>query len=219
MLTMVKEIKVMLVDDHEIFRDGISLLLSSNSSITLSGSVSSARELFDSLDEETPVDVFLLDINLPQMSGIELARKINQIRSHPKIIFLTSNTAKMFMESALRSGAKGFLTKDCSTEELVRAIERVAAGEYFFGKNIEQSVYSNYIDKLSQSGNESELTEREIEVLRCFANGDSYEQVANELNISKKTVEAHKKAVFEKLKFQNNADLVKYAIRHHIIEI
>lgn len=216
---MTKEIKVVLVDDHEIFRDGISLLLSNHGSIDLVAALPNARSLFKLLDEEVAVDVFLLDINLPQMSGIEIARKIQQLAPGSKIIFLTSNTAKMFMESGLKAGAKGFLNKDCTTEELIEGIEQVSIGSYYFGKGMEQSVYKNYINNLRVDPTLTELTEREIEVLRCFANGMSYQEISEELVISKKTVETHKHSIFKKLKFNNNAELVKYAIKHHIVEI
>ncbi|MFY0690273.1 MAG: response regulator transcription factor [Cyclobacteriaceae bacterium] len=216
---MASEINVVLVDDHEIFRDGIALLLNTNNAINLTGSVGSARKLFKLIENHPPVDVFILDINLPQMSGIEIARQLTRDYPKAKVIFLTSNTARMFMESALKTGAKGFLTKDCSTDELVKAIEKVFLGEYFFGSNIEQSVFASYVQRLGQTEDITELSDREIEVLRCFANGMSYNEIAEELSISKKTVEAHKKTIFTKCQFSNNADLVKYAIKHHIIEL
>lgn len=219
MFMTTKEIKVVLVDDHEIFREGISLLLSNHGTIDLVAALPNARSLFSLMDKEVDVDVFLLDINLPQMSGIEIARKIQHLAPGSKIIFLTSNTAKMFMESGLKAGAKGFLNKDCSTEELIEGIEQVYIGSYYFGKGMKQSVYENYISNLQVDPTLTELTEREIEVLRCFANGMSYRDISEELVISQKTVETHKYSIFKKLKFKNNAELVKYAIKHHIIEI
>lgn len=219
MFMATKQIKVVLVDDHEIFRDGISLLLSNHGAIDLVAALPNARSLFSLLDQEVDVDVFLLDINLPQMSGIEIARKIQQLAPGSKIIFLTSNTAKMFMESGLKAGAKGFLNKDCSTEELIEGIEQVFIGSYYFGRGMKESVYENYISNLQVDPTLTELTEREIEVLRCFANGMSYKDISEELSISQKTIESHKHSIFKKLKFNNNADLVKYAIKHHIIEI
>ena len=123
------------------------------------------------------------------------------------------------MDAALKTGAKGFLTKECSKEELVVAIESVHNGQFFFGKEIEQSLYQRYVHQLSNASEESELTDREIDVLRSFANGLTYQEVADELNISRKTVEGHKKAIYDKLQLKNQTDLVKYAIKHHIIEL
>ncbi len=210
-------IKTVLVDDHELFRDGIEILLGLQSGIELLASVSSGRKLFDYLKHNPIPDLFLLDINLPGTSGIELARQLTNEYGTQKFIFLTSNSAKMFMDAALKTGAKGFLTKECSKEELIRGIEQVYHGEYFFGKDIEQTLYQGYVGQLSNQ--DTGLTDREMQVLRHFANGLTYQEVAEELSISRKTVEVHKKAIYEKLQLKNQTDLVKYAIKHHIVEL
>ncbi len=213
-----QKIRIALVDDHAIFRDGVELMLRVNQSFQLVASLASARALYDWL-KTNETDVFLLDINLPGVSGIELARQLVKDYKHPKIIFLTSNSAKMFMDSAIKTGARGFLTKQCSKEELYEGIESVHYGRYYFGKNIEQAVYENYASHLHLLEDRTALTDREIQVLRAFANGMSYKEVEEELNISKKTVETHRKNIFDKLGLKNQTDLVKYAIKHHIIEL
>jgi len=213
------KINCVIVDDHELFRDGIEMLLGLQNHIELIASIPNARRLFDHLKQNDLPDIFILDINLPKISGIELARQLTNEYGQVNIIFLTSNSAKMFIDAALKTGAKGFLTNECSKDELVLAIESVQNGQYFFGKEIEQSLYQGYVNQLHISDEASELTDREIEVLRYFANGHTYQEVADELSISKKTVEAHKKALYEKLQLKNQTDLVKYAIRHHIVEL
>lgn len=210
-------IKTVLVDDHELFRDGIEILLGLHPGIELLASVSNARKLFDYLKTNPTPDLFLLDINLPGTSGIELARQLTAEYGIQKFVFLTSNSAKMFMDAALKTGARGFLTKECSKEELVRGIEQVYQGEFFFGKDIEQTLYQGYVGQLSNQ--DTGLTDREMQVLRHFANGFTYQEVADALSISRKTVEVHKKAIYEKLQLRNQTDLVKYAIKHHIIEL
>lgn len=213
------QIEVLLVDDHEIFRDGIELLLGLQNHIELVASLPNARRLFDHLKNHSVPDIFILDINLPKTSGIELAKQLISEYKKLNMIFLTSNSAKMFIDAALKTGAKGFLTKECSKDELVLAIESVNNGQFFFGREIEQSLYQGYVNQLHASNEASELTDREVEVLRYFANGYTYQEVASELSISKKTVEAHKKALYDKLQLKNQTDLVKYALKHHIIEL
>ncbi len=213
-----KKINIALVDDHSIFRDGLELMLSLNPSVELVASLPNARSLFDWLKENS-ADLFILDINLPKISGIELAKQLKKEIPHPKIIFLTSNTAKMFMDSAIKTGAKGFLTKESPKEELFQAIESVYSNHYYFGKNIEQSLYANYAHHLNLLEDKTELSERELQVLRAFANGLTYKEVEEELSISKKTIETHRKNIFEKLGLKSQTDLVKYAIKNHIIEL
>ena len=214
-----KTIKALLVDDHELFRDGIEMLLGLQNHIELVANLPNSRKLFDYLKGNELPDIFILDINLPKTSGIELAKQLTNEYGKLNIIFLTSNSAKMFIDAALKTGAKGFLTKECSKEELVLAIESVHNGQFFFGREIEQSLYQGYVNQLHVINEETELSEREIQVLKSFANGLTYQEVAEELSISKKTVEAHKKAIYEKLQLKNQTDLVKYAIKHHIIEL
>ncbi len=206
-----------MVDDHEIVRDGIEILLGLQPHIELVASLPNARKLQLYLKENPTPDVFILDINLPGMSGIELARQLVSEYGTLRLIFLTSNVAKMFMDAALKTGARGFLTKECSKDELVSAIEQVYNGAYFFGRDIEQTLYEGYVGQISYQ--DIGLTDREMQVLRCFANGLTYQEVADELVISRKTVEVHKKAIYDKLQLNNQTDLVKYAIKHHIIEL
>ena len=213
-----KTIKVVLVDDHAIFRDGIELLIELNPLYELVANLSSARGLFEWL-KSNAADVFILDINLPGTSGIEVARQLFKELGKPKILFLTSNTAKSYIENALKTGAKGFLTKESSKSELFDALDHVHRNQFYFGKNIEQSLYENYANTLHLVDDKNELTEREVEVVRAFANGLSYKEVEEELNISKKTIETHKKNIFQKLGIKNQADLIKYAIRQNIIEL
>ncbi len=214
-----ESIKAVLVDDHSLFADGVELLLQLQPHIELVGSFTTANRLFDYLKDNQRPDIFILDVNLPKISGIELAKMLAKEYDQVKMIFLTSNSAKVFIDAALKTGAKGFLTKECSKNELVTAIDSVHNGQYFFGSRIEQSLYQGYVNQLHTSNEAHQLTDREIEVLKFFANGSTYQEVAEELSISKKTVEGHKKAIYEKLQLKNQTDLVKYAIKHHIVEL
>ena len=208
-----------MVDDHEIVRDGIRALLMGNTEIRLVASFPNASEFSAYLKEHPSFfDVLILDISLPNISGIELTRQLIKENSKVKILMLSASTGKVYIENALKAGAKGFLPKDCSREELITAIKQVFYKNIYIGKNLEQVVLENYINRLHYT-EEDELTSREVEILTGFANGLTYNEIADQLNISKKTIESHKKNIFEKLHFKTNADLIKYAIKHHIIEL
>ncbi|MEQ6120773.1 response regulator transcription factor [Reichenbachiella sp. MALMAid0571] len=214
-----KMINIGLVDDHEIVRDGIRALLMGNTEIRLTASFPNASEFSAYLKEHPSFfDVLILDISLPNVSGIELTRQLIKENSKMKILMLSASTGKAYIENAFKAGAKGFLPKDCSREELITAIKQVFYKNIYIGKNLEQVVLENYINRLHYT-EEEELTSREVEILTGFANGLTYNEIADQLNISKKTIESHKKNIFEKLHFKTNADLIKYAIKHHIIEL
>lgn len=211
-------IKVLLVDDHELFRDGVEMLLSLEDHIRLAASLPNGRLLLEYLKTHEMPDVFILDINLPGVSGIELARQLISQYGKLNIIFLTSNKAKSFMDAALRVGGRGFITKECTKEELVDALETVNSGQLYLGKGMAQFAYQGYVHHLTADDQAAKLTERELQVLQDFANGLTYQEVADKLGIAKKTVEGHKKTIYEKLSLKNQTDLVKYAIRYHIVE-
>jgi DNA-binding NarL/FixJ family response regulator len=212
-----QKITVWMIDDHELFRDGVSLFLKLQPDINMEHALSTPPELHDALASSTP-DVLLMDISMPQQSGIDLARQI--LRTHPKlkIIFLTGNEGYAYLEQALKAGGRGFVPKSASKTEVLEAVRRVYFGDMYFPASVSQDVFKNFVAQLN--GHKSpELTDRELEVLRCFANGMSFKEIEDTLHISKKTIEHHKKAIFDKLAFSTNADLVKYAIKHHIVEL
>ncbi|MBK6265417.1 response regulator transcription factor [Marivirga sp. S37H4] len=213
------EIQITVIDDHRIVRDGLKALLLGNRNIKLVGSFGDPISFLKWLEENSCPDVTLMDITMPQMSGIELTRKVLQSNPKSKIIVLTANTARHFLEASLKAGAKGFLSKDCEKEELISAIEQVFSGHYYIDRSLNQDMVRNYISALEYSTPDRDLTEREVDIVRGFANGLSYQDIAEELNISKKTVETHKRSIFDKLNISNNAELVKYAIRNKIVEL
>lgn len=215
---MIEKIDIAVVDDHEIVRDGLRALLIGNPKIKMVGEASQASEFFQLL-KKTRIDVAVLDIALPGMSGIDIARVLQKDAPQIKVLMLSANTQENYVVSALKAGALGFLPKNCSKKELLEAIVSVYRGELFFGKNITQAVFKTFVKKVQgrADAETGELSERELEVLRGFAEGFSYKEIADQLSITTRTVESHKKSIFMKLNFQNNTDLIKYAIKQGIV--
>lgn len=215
------KINIIVVDDHEIVRDGLRSLLLGNTRMKIIGEAPNAPILFQLLKLLEP-DVIILDIRLPGMSGIDIAKVLQDEYPNIQVLILTANTLENYVISAVKAGAKGFLSKDSSKEELIEAIQTVYQGDLYFGQNITQEVLK--ILSLNKKENLSindvqKLSIRELEVLEAFAEGLSYKEIAEQLNITPRTVESHKKNIFSKLHFQNNVDLVKYAIKNEIIFI
>lgn len=214
------KIEIIVVDDHEIVRDGLRSLLLGNSKMKIIGEAPNAPVLFQLLKLLNP-NIVILDIRLPGMSGIDITKVLQEEYPEIQVLILSANTLESYVISAVKAGAKGFLSKDSSKAELLEAIETVYHGDLYFGQNITKEV----LKVLSANKKDcilddiKKLSIRELEVLEAFAEGLSYKEIAEQLNITPRTVESHKKNIFNKLHFQNNVDLVKYAIKNEIIFI
>lgn len=212
-------ISIIVVDDHQIVIDGIRALLLLSKHIKIIGTANNAEQLWKLLENHSP-QVILLDRQLPTMDGIEITQQLIA-EEHPlRVLMLTANTDKGTILQAVQAGVYGFLPKECSKEELVLAIEQVAQGEHYFGKTIAPIVYQSFAQQMSGNKPSSpQITKREIEVIRGFANGQTYKEIGAALFISPRTVETHKKNIYAKLGFNNQADLIKYAIKAGIVTL
>jgi DNA-binding NarL/FixJ family response regulator len=215
-------IKIILTEDHQILRDGIKALIAS-ANITISGEASTGQELWKLLDKDLP-DIILMDISLPDTSGIELTRLITEKYPEIKVLILSMYTDESFINQAIKAGAKGYLHKNTTREEMLVAIETVYSGNDFYSDNISRIILKNYIDKAKMNVDEVNnpqeiLSKREIEILKMFAEGFINKEIADRLFISIRTVESHKNHIMQKLSLKTQVELVKYAIRHNLINI
>jgi len=217
-----EKIKVILIDDHHIVREGIKILLMNIKDIEVVGEASNGDELFELLKTNEP-DVLILDIMMPGLSGIEIARIVKDEYPEIKIIILSANTDNDSVFDSLKAGAHGYLPKNAKREELLEAVYMVASGNEFLSDSISQTVLRNFISRArtgdKQGKEEAELTKRELEIVELFAEGLSYKEIAERLFISARTVESHKNNIMEKLELRSIVDLVKYAIKHKIIQL
>lgn len=217
------DLRIILVEDHQIVRDGIKALLSDAPGIVIAGEAASGKELMDLLAHQE-TDLIIMDISLPDSSGIELTKSLGE--SHPgiKVLILSMHTGEDFIFNAIKSGAKGYLPKNTTRKELLDAITAVANKEEYFSESISNIILKNYIQKAKNGGkepqaNEEKLTQREIEILKLFASGLSNQEIADKLFISIRTVESHKNHIMQKLELNSTVDLIKFAIKNKIIEI
>jgi len=215
------KIKIILADDHRIFRDGIKSLLSDYEFIDIIGEVSSGIELLNILKTLNP-DIVIVDITMQGISGIEAAEQISHLYTEIKIMILSMHTNEEFVTNSIKAGAKAYLPKDSSKEELIEAIKTLYEGGEYYSKLVSDNFMKNYFKKYKVEQNLKEnddLTQREIEILKLAANGVSNKEIADKLFISVKTVDAHKNHIMQKLKLKNTAEMVLYAVKNKIIEI
>lgn len=215
-------IKVILVDDHRIVRDGIRSLIQSEENIEIIGEASSYSELTTILQNKLP-DIIVLDISLPDISGIEVIKILGIKYPTLRVIILSMYTTEDFIFNSLKAGAKGYLPKNISKKELITAINEIYNGNEYFSEEISNIILKSYVKKIQyaeEQENELDiLTKREEELLKLFAEGLSNKEISDTLFISPRTVESHKAHIMTKLKLRTNIDLVRFAVKNKIISL
>lgn len=218
-------IKTILVDDHQIIRDGLSNMLQEADDILLCGCASDYNRALELVRKSDP-DVVITDLSLPGKSGIDLIRKIKEVFPAVRILVLSMYVSEDYIFNALKAGAWGYLPKQDTTKaELFKAIRTLNKGEQYFSDTIAQiitRVYSHSVKKVPDSESMVKthtLTTRENEILRLYANGYSNQEISENLNISVRTVETHKNNIMQKYNFRSTVDMVKFAIRNKLTEL
>jgi DNA-binding NarL/FixJ family response regulator len=208
------KLRILLADDHRLFRDGLRTLLENQAGMEVVGETSDGTQTIAAVSEKKP-NIILMDISMPNLNGIDATRRIISENPSIKIIMLSMHSDQKFVIEALKSGAVGYLLKDCAIDELIAAIRSVVSGQIYLARDIKDAVIKDYL-KLAVSSPESvfsTLSIREREVLQLLAKGLSTKETAAMLNISIKTVETHRKQIMDKLGIYSIAQLTKYAIR------
>ncbi|MBN2806455.1 MAG: response regulator transcription factor [Prolixibacteraceae bacterium] len=207
---------LILVDDHQMFREGLHLLLSKLNEIDKIREASNAAELFELLKQEVPQLIFM-DIDLPGTDGIEITREV--LKSHPSIniIALSMYADEVYYLPMIEAGAKGFILKNSGFDDVENSIKRVMAGKYYYSQEILSGLISARNRKKHQQKKNNDLSERETEILQSICLGLSNIEIAEKLNISKRTVDKHRENILQKTKTKNTAGLVMFAIKNGII--
>ncbi len=213
-------IKIIIVDDHQIIRDGIEAMLLSEDKIKIIGTAHDYNALIKIPDYQN-VDLIILDISLPDKSGIEIAREFSEKFENIKILMLSANTTEKNIIESIKAGANGFLHKDTSSDEFIEAIKSICNGEEYFGEKLSKIIYKSYIShvKYKPKPTQVKLSEREIEVIKLLSDGLSSKEIANKLFISPRTVESHKSNILSKLNLNNNIEIVKFAIKEGVVKL
>lgn len=205
-------IRILLADDHAIVRNGLKQIIAGASDLQVIGEAASGAEVLE-LARRTPPDLLLLDMTMPGISGAELIRRLRADHPNIPVLVLSMHNEAQVVSRALKAGASGYVTKDSDQEILLAGIRKVAAGNrYIDPALVDAMVFDG--SAAADAAPHAALTERELQVLEMLASGQSLTAIAESLHLSAKTISAHKAHLMQKLGIDNNADLMRYAIRH-----
>jgi len=214
-------VKILLVDDHQIMRDGLRSLIEKRPGMEVVGEAENGR-IAVKLTRQLKPDVIVMDINMPDLNGIDATRQIVAEFPGTKIIAFSMHIDHQFVAGALKAGVSGYLQKDSAFEELDRAIRTVIANQTYLSSKIVGDVVKGYVEKLvtgESAAPSTFLTAREREVVQLYAEGQTTKQIADHLNLSVKTVETHRLHIMEKLDITGIAELTKFAIREGLTSL
>ncbi len=214
---MAEPIRVALCDDHAVVRGGLRRILSEEAGIEVVGEAGNAADAVALAAAESP-DVFVMDLGLPGVNGIEATRQVRDASPATAVLVLTVHDDIAYLRRAFDAGASGYLVKDAADVELVLAVRHVAAGEEYVHPSLGAALLSTAASRARPSGPGGELSEREVDVLRLVALGHTNADIAEELFVSVRTVESHRAHVQQKLGFKARADLVRVARESGLID-
>lgn len=216
-----RKINIYVVDDHEMFRDGVKTLLSKTGKFEVVGEAKNGQQCLDEIPVET--DIVLMDISMPEMNGIEASQKLTEKNPSLKIIALSMFGDEEYYYKMIHSGVKGFVLKESGSKELVEAISEVYSGQNYFSQELLRNIIVGFGEKHTIKNNKKQeeisFSKRELEIIQQICQGLSNKEIANELHISLRTVESHKSKLLQKTGSKNSIGLVMYAIKNNIISV
>lgn len=210
-------VRILIVDDHKLIRQGIAQFLENDEKYVLTGEASEGIEALEFL-ESNQIDLVLTDISMPHMDGIELAKNIHSEYPDIKIVGLTIMNDNNHIKKLMNAGAVGYILKNCSESELKKALDKVMDGETYYSPEATETVMNSLMKKKNTISVDMPLTTREKEVLELIVKEFSNQEIADKLFISLRTVDAHKRNLLEKTGAKNIAGLVVYAINHNLVD-
>lgn len=205
-------IRVLLVDDHIVLRDGLKSLLNHESDIEVIGDVGDGREAISAVESLQP-DVILTDISMPGLNGIESVRMLRHEHPTLKIIILSMHSGQEYVLQSLQAGANGYVVKQADASEVLAAIRSVMAGGAYLSPTISKHLINDYLSQTPEEISGPKLTTREREVAQLIAEGQSTREISETLTISVKTVETHRMNIMKKLNAKSATDIIKYALK------
>ncbi|EDL66491.1 response regulator [Bacillus sp. SG-1] len=211
-------IKLMLVDDHAVLRDGLKTILESEDDINVVGEAVSGSDALSKVRELDP-DIILMDINMPGMNGVEVTKVLKQQYPHIKVLMLTMHSHEEYFMAAIKEGADGYLLKDAPSEQVVEAVRTVFSGESVIHPSLTRKLLTFHQQNQRQDRDDNSLTEREREVLGCLVEGLSNKEIGKRLYVSDKTVKIHVSNIFKKLNVKSRSQVVIYAVQNKLVPL
>ena len=212
-------IKIVVADDHQLFREGLVNLLESDENIQVIGQAEDGEIAIKKVLELKP-DILLTDIAMPNMNGMEATRNLKKQLPDLKIIAVSMHSDRQFVKGMLTAGTDAYLLKNCTHQQLLEAVHTVYNGKKYLSEDITEMVISGYLDGTGTTDDKyNQLSEREKEIFLLLAEGVSTREIGDKLFISVKTVGTHKQNILEKLDLKNNSDIVKYALKKGLIQL
>jgi two-component system invasion response regulator UvrY len=210
-------LKVLIADDHTLIREGLKKILQAAEDISLVVEAQNAREVIDQVRKQDHLDIVILDISLPDKSGLELLKDLKQ--SHPKlpVLILSMHPEHRFAVRALKAGASGYVTKETAVKELVEAVRKAVEGRKYVSTSLAERMAMNLEADTGSPLHES-LSDRELQVLSLIASGKTVKQIAAALFISTSTVNTYRARIFEKMRMKTDAELIRYAVEKQLID-
>jgi DNA-binding NarL/FixJ family response regulator len=220
-MTDTKIIRILIADDHTMFVDGIHSILQNVKDIRVVGRCFEGPAVIDFVKEQD-VDIILLDVNLPGMSGIEVTKELQKSKPKIKILAISMFNEESYVTEILNHGASGYILKNTGREELLKAIRTVQGGKSYFSKDVTQTIMKGLMNQ-RKSGSKSEkfypkISRREREVLKLIAQEFTTQEIANQLFISLKTVESHRSSLLSKMNARNSAGMVRIAMENNLLD-
>ncbi len=212
------DIRVLIVDDHAILRDGLRSLLDRQPGITVIGEAGNGQEALNRLGELQP-DIVLMDVAMPVMDGLQATRRIREIYPDLKVLILTQHESQEFIGPLLEAGAAGYVLKRAGGREVATAIRQVHEQGAYLQPDVARKVLSDYKNNQQDQPGVPHLTEREQEVLELTVEGNSIKEIAAKLTISPKTVSVHRTNIMAKFGVHSGVELVRYAIEHNLVDL
>jgi len=208
--------RILIVDDHAVVRDGVKRIFEAQHGETAFGEASTAQEAAELVRAEN-WDVVILDISLGGRSGLELIKELKQIRPRLPVLILSMHSEEQYARRAFKAGAAGYVTKDNSRAELVKAVSKVIAGGRYVSAGLAEKLVFD-LERGSDRPRHQLLSDREFEVMRLIASGKTVGQIAEELSLSDKTISTYRARILEKMGMKTNAEIIHYAIKNKLVE-
>lgn len=215
MRTQMKRLKVYLADDHLLIREGLKKILSSEKEFTVVGESDDPDEVIDFFNKNN-ADILILDLNMPGRSGLDVLKHVKNIKPETKVLILSMYPEDQFAERTIKAGASGYITKETASEELMKALKKIAKGENYVSNSLAEKLLFKKKIIPEQKPHEI-LSDREFQIMILLANGKTQVEISNELALSTSTVNTYRSRILEKLNLKSNAEIIRYAIQNKLI--